>query len=109
MDPAKREEFAKDLTAAEDWLFSDEGFDASTEKLKEKLDALKETGEPPSERKKEREEFNEYTGAPPAGRFLKKLNQVRSACKSDGHRYAIGADKCDALIKKADDMEEEMR
>ena len=56
MPAADKDSFRSDLTAAEDWLYSEEGEDASKSAYVAKLDGLKKVGDPVAFRFRETEE-----------------------------------------------------
>lgn len=96
VQPKEKEELLAGLQAAEDWLYTDEGEDASKSAYVEKLSALKKTGDPVYNRWKESEE------RPKAAAALREVvNNWLSIAQSGDEKYShiTDADK-EKVIEK---------
>ncbi len=85
---AEKEAFLKELSAAEDWLYSEEGEDANKSAYTEKLSQLQKHGDPIIFR------YSENDARPKAAAQLREsLNLYMSAATSGEERYAHLSDE----------------
>ena len=91
-----KEELLALLTKAEDWLYSEEGEDATKSAYTEKLDSLKQLGDPIVFR------WYEYQELPRTAALLRDaINQYMSQATSGEERYAhIEPEKLQSIVEK---------
>eukprot|EP00930_Biecheleria_cincta_P082541 TRINITY_DN72258_c0_g1_i1.p1 TRINITY_DN72258_c0_g1~~TRINITY_DN72258_c0_g1_i1.p1 ORF type:complete len:856 (-),score=220.49 TRINITY_DN72258_c0_g1_i1:375-2888(-) len=95
---ADREKFQSDLMKAEDWLY--DTFDATKVQYVEKLDELKQIGDPVVFRSKEAEARGDWIVA-----VQGTIKNYSAAAKNPGDQYShIAAEKLASIVKQCDDL-----
>jgi len=82
IEKAAAEKFCAELTDGEDWLYSDEGFDAQKSEYKKRVDALRKVGDPVQRRYQENERRGEYVGS-----FKQTLTHFQQLAQSTDAKY----------------------
>lgn len=96
VQPAEKEKLLSMLTKAEDWLYSEEGEDATKSAYTSQLDALKAVGDPIAFR------YTEHSELPKAASLLREtINQFYSQATSGDERYShIDPKDIQAVVEK---------
>jgi heat shock protein 4 len=93
----EKDQFMSMLSKAEDWLYSEEGEDATKSAYTAQLDTLKQVGDPIAFR------FTEHSEVPKAASLLREaLNQYLSQATSGDEKYShIEATDLQSVVEKA--------